>query len=253
MVTLKGGMFRSLAEEEIVIPHLERALFSDTWPESYNIPVDLGRHTPPPAGEIGWFYPSVHCLMDQRRLYYEMHPRYRPLLPKEKFSMSAIWSMIMGTAAHSIVQTQLLMAGKIVTTDDIEVRARSEERRVRARLDFLFTKADGTKIPVEMKTQNSRAYSQTKEALPSWECQLQVTMDLLGYEEGVLFVCEMGYPWDKREFRVRRDEKLLDTIYDKWATVLEAVKADNPPKHCCEEGSAVMDKCRASSVCWLAE
>lgn len=251
MVTLKGSLFKGMADGEIVIPHLERALFSDTWPESYDIKVDLGRHHPPPPGEIGWFYPSSHCLMDQRRLYYEIHPAYRPL-PKDKFTMSSIMSMTMGTAAHSIVQTQLQMAGKIVAEEDIEVRFRNEERRCRGRLDFLLTRANGTKMPVEMKTQNARAFGFTKEILPSWECQLQVTMDGLGYDEGVLFAVEMGYPWQMREFRVQRDEKLLNVIYEKWATVLEHVIADTPPKHCCESGSSEMDKCRAKSVCWLA-
>lgn len=253
MVVLKNPLLKRIVDDEIVIPHLERALFSDQWPESYNIKVDLGRHTPPPSGEIGWFYPSTHCLMDQRRLYYEIHPDYRELLPKEKFPMSAIMSMTMGTAAHAIVQTQLQMAGKIASEDDIEVRFRNEERRCRGRLDWILTRSDGTRIPIEMKTQNSRAFSLTKEILPYWECQLQVTMDGLGYNEGVLFVVEMGYPWQMREFRVRRDEKLLDVIYTKWATVLEHVKANIPPQHCCSRGSEEMDKCRAKSVCWLAE
>jgi len=253
MVVLKGKMFSALADDEIVIPHLERALFSDNWPESYNIKVDLGRHRPPPPGEIGWFYPSAHCLMDQRQLYYEIHPEYRLLLPKQKFTMSAMMSMSMGTAAHSIVQTQLQMAGKITDEKDIEVRFRNEERRCRGRLDFLFTKANGKKIPVEMKTQHSRALNQTKSVLPYWECHLQVTMYGLGYDEGVLFVVEMGYPWQMTEFRIRRDEALLNVIYEKWATVLEMVKANTPPEHCCPRGSAEMDKCRANSVCWLSE
>jgi hypothetical protein len=252
VVVLKGSLFRHLADEEIVIPHLERALFSDVWPESYDIKVDLAHHTRSEPGTVGWFYPSTHCLMDQRRLYYEMHPDYRHNLPKDKFTMSGIWSMTMGTAAHSIVQTQLQMAGKIVSEGDVEVRFRNEERRCRGRLDFLLTRANGTKIPVEMKTQNSRAFGFQKEISPSWECQLQVTMDGLGYDEGVLFAVEMGYPWQMREFRVRRDEELLKVIYDKWATVLEHVMANTPPKHCCEINSSEMDKCRAKSVCWLA-
>jgi hypothetical protein len=246
-------MFKRLAEEEIVIPHLERALFSDTWPDSYTITVEKYPYKPPPPGEIGWFYPSAHCLMDARQLYYEMHPVHRYNLPKKSFPLSAIMSMEMGSAAHSIVQTQLQMAGKIPSDKDIEVRFRNEQRRCRGRLDWLFTRADGTKIPVEMKTQNSRAFGQSKEIQDSWECQLQVTMDGLGYDEGVLFVIEMGYPWQMREFRVRRDEELLNAIYDKWATVLEHVKLDVPPKHCCERGSKTMDNCRAKDVCWLAE
>lgn len=253
MVVMKNKLFRDLADGEIVIPHLERALFSDKWPDSYTIKVDTAEHRLPPLGEIRWFYPSTHCLMDPRRLYYEIHPDYWPFLPKDKFTMASIMSMTMGTAAHSIAQTQLQMAGKITSEEDIEVKFVNEERRCRGRLDWLFTRGDGTKIPVELKTQNSRAYGFTKEILPSWECQLQVTMDGLGYEEGVLLVIEMGYPWQMREFRVRRDEEMLKVIYDKWATVLEHVKANIPPRHCCERGSSDMDKCRARSVCWLAE
>jgi len=213
----------------------------------------LARHKPIPKGEIGMFYPSVHCLMDRRRLYYEIHPDYRDLLPKDKFPMSSIWSMTMGTAAHAIIQTQLQIAGKIVSEDDIEVRLKNEERWCRGRLDWIFTQADGKRWPIELKTQNSRAFGFSKEIDPKWECQLQVTMDGLGYDEGVLLVMEMGHPWQMREFRVRRDEKLLNVIYEKWATVLEHVKLNVPPKHCCERGSAEMDKCRAKSVCWLSE
>lgn len=253
MVQLKGSIFSRLADEEIVIPHLELALFSDTWPEAYTIKVDTAEHKPPPLGEVRYFYPSTHCLMDMRQLYYAVHPDYWPLLPKEKFPMSSIMSMVMGTAAHAIVQTQLQMAGKIKTEEDIEVSFVNEVRRCRGRLDWIFTKSDDTRIPVELKTQNSRSFAFTKEIAPSWECQLQVTMDGLGYEEGVLLLIEMGHPWQMREFRVRRDEELLKVIYDKWALVLEHVKANTPPEHCCPRGSSVMDKCRAKSVCWLAE
>lgn len=253
MVVVKNQLFRKLADEEIVIPHLERALFSDTWPEFYNIKVDTAEHRSPPLGEPKWFYPSAHCMMDMRRLYYEIHPDFWPILPKEKLPMSAIMSMTMGSAAHAIAQTQLQMAGKIVSDDDIEVKFVNDGRRCRGRLDWIFTRSDGTRFPVEMKTQNARSFGQTKEILPSWECQLQVTMDGLGYDEGVLFVVEMGYPWQMREFRVRRDEELLNTIYEKWAVVLEHVRANTPPKHCCARGSSEMDKCRAKSVCWLAE
>lgn len=253
MVVLKQSFFKKVADGDIVIPHLERALFAEEWPESYTIKVDTSPHKPPPLGEIRRFYPSTHCLMDRRRLYYEVHPDYWPLLPKEKFPLSSIWSMTMGTAAHAIIQTQLQMAGKIVSEDDIEVRFRSEEHWCSGRADWIFTKADGTRVPIELKTQNSRAYGFTKEILPSWECQLQVTMDGLGYDEGVLMVVEMGHPWQMREFRVRRDEQLLNVIYEKWATVLEHVKLNIPPKHCCEYRSTEMDKCRAKSVCWLAE
>ncbi len=253
MTVLKGSIFRHLADEEIVIPHLERALFSNEWPESYNIKVDLAHHTRTSSGEMGWFYPSRHCLMDMRQIYYEIHPVHRQNLPEDKFTMSSIMSMTMGTAAHSIVQTQLQMAGKIINEKDIEVRFRDQERRCSGRLDFVLTRADGTRIPVEMKTQNPRAFGFAKEISPSWECQLQVTMDGLGYDEGVLFALEMSYPWQMREFRVRRDEQMLNAIYEKWATVLEHVKADIPPKHCCERGSKDMDKCRSKSVCWLAE
>jgi hypothetical protein len=253
VVQLKGKLFRDLADEEVVIPHLERALFSGKWPESYTIKVDTAEHKPPPLGEIRYFYPSTHCLMDPRQLYYEMHPAYWPKLPKPKFPMSSIMSMTMGTAAHAIVQTQLQMAGKIKSEEDIEVKFVNEARRCRGRLDWIFTQGNDNRLPVELKTQNSRAFGQTQEIAPSWECQLQVTMDGLGYEEGVLLLIEMGHPWQMREFRVRRDEELLKTIYDKWELVLGHVRANSPPGHCCERGSSVMDKCRAKSVCWLAE
>ncbi len=253
MVNLKGGIFKRLADDEIVIPHLERALFSDKWPDNYTIKVDTAEHRSPPLGQIRWFYPSTHCLMGLRRLYYEIHPDYWPTLPKDKLPMSSIMSMTMGTAAHAIAQTQLQMAGKIVDEADIEVKFVNEERRCRGRLDWIFTKSDGTRIPVEMKTQNARAFGMTKEIPASWECQLQVTMDGLGYNEGVLFAVEMGHPWQMREFRVRRDEAMLNLIYEKWATVLEHVRANIPPKHCCDRGSSEMDKCRAKSVCWLSE
>jgi hypothetical protein len=253
MVQLKGKIYQRLAEEQVVIPHLERALMADEWPESYNIPVEMYPHRPPPPGEVGWFYPSTHCLMEDRQLYYEMHPVHRYNLPKKTFPMSATWSLTMGTAAHSIVQTQLTMAGKIVDPKrDIEVRFRNEQRRCRGRLDWIQTMASGRKIPVEMKTQNSRAFGFQKEIADSWECQLQTTMDGLGYDEGVVFLMEMGYPWGMREFRVYRDEALLKAIYAKWERVLEAVYANEPPGHCCEKGSKEMDNCRAKDVCWLA-
>lgn len=102
-------------------------------------------------------------------------------------------------------------------------------------------------------TRNSRSFGFDKEILPSWDAQLSMGLYGTGHDEGILLVLESGYPYQMREYRVKRNDGLLKVIFDKFDYVRECIALNEPPDYCCSPGSVEMDRCPARYSCWLAK
>lgn len=85
---------------------------------------------------------------------------------------------------------------------------------------------------VDIKTMNSFDFK--RNALPEWAkykyiAQLNMYMDFFEEEEGMIFAVNKDSPHDFKEFMVRRDQQLIDSIYRKWKFVGEALDANYEP------------------------
>ena len=70
-----------------------------------------------------------------------------------------------------------------------------------------------------------------KEALPYWKYQMHPYMDKMNKESAVILVIEMGWPFAMKEFRIPKEQRILDEIYNKWEYVTECIKNKTPPSH----------------------
>lgn len=244
----KKSIFKSLAERDLLIPYFRNALLSQEWPDKYQIEVDS---SPYYGRGDGYFHPSTHGLLGARQLYFRFHPDFRDRMVHEERTITQEMTLTMGSAIHAVVQTQFEMAKLIKGPEDIEVEYIIPEHHVRGRVDFIVHHPDGNVYPVELKTQNSRAFSLQKELKPIWDAQLSMGLHGTGYDEGVLLVVESGYPFGMREYRVPRNDKLLREIFAKFDYVRECIALNSPPEYCCSPGSKEMDKCPARYECWL--
>ena len=241
-------VLRRLGDREMILPYLERSIIAENWPDSYTITIDSSPYYG--AGD-GRFHPSTHPLMGARELYYRFHPDTRDLIAQESPSLQREMTLAMGSALHGVVQAQMQMSG-LVRPENIEVEYLNEEHNVRGRIDFIVDHPSGKTLPVEMKTRTHFKFDKQTEILPSWDAQLSLALDNTGHDEGILLMVESGWPYKMREFTVKRNDALLEEIYAKFDYVLECIKNNTPPLHCCGFDSPEMKACGARFCCWLA-
>lgn len=242
------SIFKSLAERDLLIPYFRNALLSQDWPLKYNVTIDS---SPYYGRGDGYFHPSTHGLMPARQLYYHFLPATRDkMIPRDR-TITDEMTLAMGSSLHGVVQTQFEMAGLIKGTEDVEVEYVIEQHHVRGRVDFIVHHPNGQVIPVELKTQNSRAFAFQKEIKPIWDAQLSMGLHGTGHAMGILLVLESGYPYQMREYRVPRNDALLSQIFAKFDYVRECVALGTPPEYCCAPGTKEMEACPAKLECWL--
>lgn len=149
MDTRFKSIFSNLSQGQLVVPWLENALLSDTWPESYDIKIDSGEYY---GKGDGYFHPSSHALMGERELYYRFHPDFRDSIIPEKRSLQSHMTLAMGSALHGVIQTQFQMAG-MLKPENTELEYVNVEHHVRGRIDFVLDPhPSGEKVLVEMKS-----------------------------------------------------------------------------------------------------
>jgi len=244
-----ASILRSLADKDLLLPYFRNAMLAQKWPDTYQITIDSGPYY---GHGDGYFHPSTHGLMGARELYYRFHPDHRDKLIHEQRSVQSEMTMAMGSALHGVVQTQFQMAGLIPGPEQCEVEYVIAEHHVRGRVDFIAHHPTEGRIPVELKTQNSRGFDMQTQIKDSWDAQLSMGLHGTGYATGILLVLESGYPYRMKEFRVNRNDALLSQIFTKFDYVRECIAADTPPEHCCSLGSVQMQSCPARFECWQA-
>jgi hypothetical protein len=242
------SLIGSLASRDLILPYFETSILMENWPDEYNIKVDSRPYYG--LGD-GYFHPSTHALMGERQLYYLFHPGTRDKMVPERRSLISVMMLTMGSAIHAVLQTQMDMAGLIRNPKtDIEHEYRNDEHMVRGRIDWIVHHHNGMTIPVEFKTQNSWDFKRNKEpevARP----QLNLGMDALGLDFGIVLVAERGGAFGMHEYHVDRDQELIDATYAKFDRVRAAIAANEEPRYCCAPDSSEMKVCPARYECWL--
>lgn len=244
-----GSVLSSLADKDLLLPYFRNAMLSKRWPDNYTVTIDSGPYY---GHGDGYFHPSSHPLMGARELYYRFHPDHQQSLIHEQRNVQSEMTLAMGSALHGIVQTQFQMAGLITSEDDVEVEYVIDEHQVRGRVDFIVNHPTEGRVPVELKTQNSRGFDLQTQIKDTWDAQLSLGLHGTGYPTGVLLVLESGYPYRMKEYRVNRNDELLSQVFAKFDHVRECIAANTPPEHCCPLDSITMKACPARYECWLA-
>lgn len=243
-----------LAEQDLILPYFEVAMLADNWPDEYIVKIDSRPYygLDDEGKPDGYFHPSTHPTLGERELYYRFHPDTRDNMLWERNSVQRQMAFAVGSALHSVVQTQMVMAG-LVTPEDIEVEYVNDEHHVRGRIDWMTHHPNGTRLLVEMKTRTPRKFAYQTEPEASWVAQVNLGLDSQNCDLGILLMLEAGYPYRLTEWRIRRNRELLDNLYAKFDRVREAIARNEPPRHCCAPDSTTMKACPARFHCWLKD
>lgn len=90
----------------------------------------------------------------------------------------------------------------------------------------------GNEYIVDFKTMSSRSFQAV--TLPSgfaakYECQMNIYMDFFDYDRAMIVAINKDTPHDFKEFEFRRNQPLIDIIYDKWKFVAECITDEDRP------------------------
>jgi hypothetical protein len=85
---------------------------------------------------------------------------------------------------------------------------------------------------VDFKTMASRAFQQVALSdlyAAKYECQMNIYMDFFDYDRAIILAVNKDTPHDFKEFEFRRNQPLVDTIYDKWKYVAKCIEDNERP------------------------
>lgn len=95
---------------------------------------------------------------------------------------------------------------------------------------------DTEPMVVDFKTMGSRDYKNVMQGkgLPYWavekyEAQINIYMDFFDYDLAIILAINKDTPHDMCEIEYRRNQPLIDAIYEKWEFVSECLDDEEPP------------------------
>ena len=236
---------------KVLEPLLMNALYEPTY-KAFKIPVRGGRgNTRKPDG---WFHPSTHPLWPERQLYYYLLGSddliAEPLEPTGTLATTA------GTFWHEFIGHVALDAGILVA---IEVPVEDSEVRSRGSMDGITKDGEGW----ELKTSNGMKLAKLEKGRPdeigviesfraiwpTYYAQAQEYLRMSGLECMRVTMIEPSYPFKMREIAIPYNRSEAMRVRDKYATVVQAVADQCPPRPCCGPGSPESKACFARAVC----
>lgn len=187
----------------------------------------------PKQGDDAW-HPSGDCVPSPAALYERAVTE-----STTKPSVSLLKTFTVGHFWHHYLQHIIVERLEFASWDEVE---RTGEKRWG---DKAFQWARGSAdvapchIPihgdylVDIKTMGSHDFRQN--GLPAWcapkyECQMNIYMDWFDLEQCIVLCVSKDSPHDLKEFEFRRNQPLIDAIYNKWQLVGDCVAEGVEPR-----------------------
>jgi len=246
---LQGLLSRTiskLSRNESLTPYLEQAIVQANWPEEYAIKV----HNKERVWD-GYFHPSSDAANEELFLYYKFSEAGR--LKWEPFSPGSIMAMQIGSAIHALVESMLIHL-EFTTPEFCEVPFINEKNWCSGTVDVqrvTLRDGSGETPPIEIKSCSVLPQKVSKAHI----LQLQPYLDMACGEPqdyGIVLYIEKSYPHRLGEFRVERDQALLDSVYAKWSRVRDAIESKGPTttmQNCCNPNTTIHYECPARFIC----
>lgn len=251
-MTLSQSLYSQLAQQNLISPYFELAMLGDDWPDEFRVPIR--KHD---SVTDDWFHPSSAALTPARLLYYKMHPEHRKTIQKRPETIASTFSPLLGTVFHEIIENKMVASG-ILKPENVEIAVIDKEIHGRGHLDFVFPNhpALNEDVVVDIKTAAPANFERMYYPYKNYVAQLNLYISWYGkmtnqdINTGVIFVVEMGRPFRTKEFRIEKDQALIDSIYKRWNYVRQCLALNTPPEEkCCEWDSKEMKECPVQQTC----
>lgn len=213
-----ANFIRDLAKKEILVPHINNYLARADFPSKFDISIKTKKE-PDDA-----FHPSSDCYPCDCELY-------KKFVGEEDKGLNATSykNFFVGHFWHEILQDIICKRLEFCESSDIEKELTHHNQDWWGRGFADIAKCD---IPgqgsylIDFKTMNSYSFQKPAETLlDKWKMQVACYMAWDDRVESAIIIgIQKDTPHEFREFVFRRDDELLNPIYDKWSRVSLAVK-----------------------------
>lgn len=253
----------SAAKGVVVAPLIRLYLSEGNFPPGRLVKMPEQGTRPPD----GWFHPSTHPTMDERKLYHYLADpdRWVP----EPWSWEGRMSVTVGTLMHGVVETLLEDLGVWQMPTGTcpcclrphgrgpglcaEPGVADEVLGRRGHMDGVLLLRMLGMVGFDLKTINHFSVLKMpdmdvefiKIKYPYYYAQMQEYMALSGLRIMIMVFMGMGYPWHIREVHIPYDEGFVLALEGKYRRVREAVAAGEPPMPCCEPRTTKTIACPA--------
>lgn len=251
-----------------LVPLIENAIRECAFPDKFVVTFQSYEATRKPDG---WFHPSSHPTMDERKLY---HYLAEPdAWVEEKWESGPRMAVLMGSAMHDVYQTVMTEMGLLRAPTGTcvccmrphgtgpgqcnEWGVRDDRLQRRGHIDgFLDLPGWGddddgvwdlkTCAPPVIRGIQDNDLEAFKRKWPKYYGQMQDYLALTGKRFGMVLFAAMSEGWEWREFTIPRDDAYIARLEAKYQSVLNHVALRTPPAVPCCSGGAKARKCPAT-------
>ncbi len=252
---------KTMAPRTYLVPIVRKIIANCEFPEEFAVTF---QHYTADREPDGWFHPSSHPTMGERRLYYYLaHPEaWQP----QPFPYQARMAVMMGSATHDIVEHALVHRGHLLEPvgtcvccgkphgkgpgECPEWGVRDDRLGRRGHMDGILTLDDWgsgvfdlkTCSPTVLRGVTDHDLELFKAKWPKYYGQAQEYMAMSGYQQTMILFVGMSMGWELKEFTIPRDDAYIVRLEAKYQGVRAAVAARIPPPlHCCTGGAAAKE------------
>lgn len=252
-----------------LIPLIENAIRECAFPDEFIVRFKSYEAKRAPDG---WFHPSSHPEMDERKLYYYLaEPE---AWNEETFDYGPRMSVLMGSAMHDVAQTVMYEMGLLARPTGTclcclrphgtgpgqcpEWGVRDEKLGRRGHLDGLLT-IDGwndseqgvwdlkTCAPPVIRGIENNDLVAFKAKWPGYYGQQQDYLSQTGKRASLVLFLSMSEGWQMKEFTIPRDEAYIARLEAKYAAVRRYVERQTVPPVACCSSKATARRCPATA------
>jgi hypothetical protein len=247
---------KDLSPKYKLVPKLDKAIgeFDEEWTFHYE----------PKEHDLYW-HPSGHCMPVASALYDLAQERLNPDPEQDKENRRKFGKYgPVGHFWHQFLQ-HIMVRYEMVDPDAIERSAFKGwphgeypnwtpghvPKSVESYVPFHACTGSADVAPwtykshdyiVDFKTMGSRnfqAVTPSEMFANKYECQMNIYMDFFDYDRALIVGINKDTPHDFKEYEFRRNQPLIDVIYDKWKFVADCLQhSERPDKD--DDGSFVL-------------
>lgn len=246
----KTKMVKNLVRRTKLAPHLDKALGATDFVWEYKYA--------PKKEDTGW-HPSGHCTPSLAELYHYAIGEDDPSSPidgsapvrknrTEGFTAATYKTFQVGHFWHSYLQHVVVHRLGFSRDEYVERRGfrgwgdrihsgSHQGKEVVKYRDWHYVTGSADIAPchipfhgdylLDFKTMGSHAYKPNTppgDYLTKWECQLNVYMDFFDLEQALVLAILKDSPHEFKEFEYKRNQPLIDALYQKWELVSQCIE-----------------------------
>jgi hypothetical protein len=230
-VKLDRTAFKSLARNDILVPHLDKVIGEGDFPWVFDYT---------PKEEDDAWHPSGHCTPSVHELWLIATGQ----ATEKPIQAGLRKTFIVGHFWHQYLQHLIVEKLGFATADDIERKGCKVwcDNCSGSPSPFWWATGSGDIAPcaipthgdylVDIKTMNNNAFNGGR--IPEyykdkWECQTNIYMDFFDLDRAIILGVMKDSPHEFKEFEFERNQPLIDAIYTKWKLVGKCIAEEVEP------------------------